>query len=66
QKGLYGANVEYAAHMMNKAAALYHLGYAAEARALIGEWIEYLRPFPYRYNKAQQLLSAASQGGTIQ
>ncbi len=65
-KGLYGAAVEYAAHMMNKAEALYHLGYAEEARALIGAWIEYLRPFPYRYNKAQQLLSAASQGGLSQ
>lgn len=66
KKGLYGITAEYAANMTYKAEALLHLGHADEARALMSQWAEYLRPFPYRYNKAMQLLNAAEQGGISQ
>lgn len=66
KKGLYGITAEYAANMTYKAEALLHLGHAGEARALMSQWAEYLRPFPYRYNKAMQLMNAAEQGGISQ
>ncbi|MGN0695642.1 MAG: hypothetical protein ACI4J5_02630 [Oscillospiraceae bacterium] len=66
KNGLYGITAEYAANMTYKAEALLHLGHADEAKALMSQWAEYLRPFPYRYNKAVQLLNAAEQGGTSQ
>ncbi|MCI5751382.1 MAG: hypothetical protein MR038_02710 [Oscillospiraceae bacterium] len=66
KKRLYGITAEYAANMTYKAEALLRLGHADEARALMSQWAEYLRPFPYRYNKAMQLLNAAEQGGISQ
>lgn len=56
-----GTRIEYSMIMMRKAEALYHQGRSDEAMAIANEWAEYLRPFPYQYNKAQQLLQEISQ-----
>lgn len=59
-----GGRIEYASLMMTRAEALYHLGRSDEAKALLSEWAEYLRAFPYQYNKSQRLLQNISQNHT--
>ncbi|MGN1416965.1 MAG: hypothetical protein ACI4XF_08985 [Oscillospiraceae bacterium] len=56
-----GVKIEYASLMMIRAEALYHLGRSEEATALLLEWAEQLKPFPYQYGKAQRLLQTVSQ-----
>lgn len=56
-----GSKTEYAELILRKTEAMNGLGQGREAKDMLFEQAEYLKPFPYRYNKAQQLLQAVSQ-----
>ncbi|MCI5751383.1 MAG: hypothetical protein MR038_02715 [Oscillospiraceae bacterium] len=64
QSPSFGAKAEYAELMLKKAEALYNLGQIHEAKVLLFDWSEYLKPFPYQYNKAQRLMQDISQEHT--
>lgn len=57
----FGVRVEYAELILKKAEAMQGLGQGREAKAMLFEWAEYLRPFHYQYNKSQRLLQEISQ-----
>ncbi|MGN0695643.1 MAG: hypothetical protein ACI4J5_02635 [Oscillospiraceae bacterium] len=61
QSQSFGVKAEYAELMVKKAEALYNLGQPHEAKVLLFDWSEYLKKFPYQYNKSQQLMQAVSQ-----
>lgn len=56
-----GVKIEYAQLMLSKAEALFHLGRTAEAKELAFDRAEYLRAFPYQYDRSQQLLRDISE-----
>lgn len=61
QSQSFGVKAEYAELMMKKAEAMYNLGQLHDAKTLLFDWSDYLKHFPYQYNKSQQLMQTISQ-----
>lgn len=59
-----GVKAEYAELMVKKAEAMYNLGQLHEAKTLLFDWSDYLKHFPYQYNRSQQLMQAVTQSET--